>query len=410
MCMKVLGKSKRIYWLVAIILVVVVCGSKLYSLKYAAVYHVQNESRQSSDSVTFKTGEVLSFLLDSITSPASITYCQYFIPHGKKPQLTFLNGETRTIYYYDFATQKNVKRITLTDYDYNYTDKIQGYHLINEDSLFVYNYLNASLSCLSLTHGKRLKKSLYDVSRPFQTRVFPFCTTAAPLVYDKAEQKIVMTGVRADEGGTFSMDKQRNVVSIFNQASGALEYTLPYPEHYWGKNWGGAGGFRPVFSSYNAREHLMIVSFMADHYLTLFDVRDHTQRRVYAGSKYIGDIASMSYSPYYYELTDKNAILEYYCKSPSYTTVIFDSYRQLYYRIAELPLENFELTSAKKTNRPESLIVLNQRFEKIGEFRLPVGVLDTESFIVTEKGLYFKMLENMEPDWLRFQLFELVRQ
>ncbi|MDJ1505773.1 DUF4221 family protein [Xanthocytophaga agilis] len=360
-----------------------------------------------TDSVTLTIAQSRIWKLDSLTVPEAIDYYQVFHSHisGKK-YLTFLNRENRMIYYYDLAGGNLIKVLSLEQFGFKKGDRIQGYSILNEDSVFVYDYKSSTLSLISILKGKLMSRDMVDKVNLGQQSVWPSPFTNRPILWDKTKSELYLAGNFSNEGGMFGSDKVRNNIVRFNYQSGTVDRLVHYPTFYWGGNWGGGGGLRQIFYDQNSEKSLLIISFMADPFLTAYNTQNGQIEKHYAASRYIPHIKSMDYSPIYYEFLDKLTKIEYYFKTPCYTSVIFDPYRHVYYRFAELAAKQFDRSQPLYSHKQKSIIILNRHFDKIGEILLPQSNYDANNFFVDRDGLY--LLKKLETDnHLVFQRFEL---
>jgi hypothetical protein len=400
---------KKLIWKVLLIGIFFSCsGLTIWYLIHAKEVVVKNSSpTNTSDSLFLEPTTTKVILLDSLTAPEPIHFYQFFAESPVNKYITFFNSEAKAIYFYDFNTGALKKSIQLGSYGFNHSDKILGYYLINHDSLFVYNYSLLDITLLSITKGKIMKRTISDNNQASMKVVYPYVGTSSPIGFDEQRAEVYLVGFMGDEGSSYEIDKDRNVLATFNMTSAAVNYSTPYPEFYWGKNWGGTGGFRQPFCDYNKDSHLVVVSFMADHNITILDTKTRKTRKSYAGSKYFDEIKSMKYTPMYFDFIKEAEIYEYYSKNPSYTSIIYDKYRKVYYRIAELPVKNFDPLASKRSIKQKSIIILDSSFTKVGEVLLPPHAFDCGNFFVSEEGLYLKKLNDKIDDRIIFQLFQL---
>jgi hypothetical protein len=362
----------------------------------------------AADSMGIAEKDGFTLSLDSLTSSGHIEYFQYLPSVTGHRKLSFLNPDIDAIYIYDLDSFHLEKLIRLTDYNFSHRRKIQGYYFINSDSLLVYSYADSRLTMLSLKKGILLTRTIADpLADPF-TLVYPYVSGRTPIIMDSARNTVYFTGFSSDEGGTREEDKHRNVVASCNLSTGAVEYLCPYPEFYWGKNWGGAGGFRQSYMTFDPKRNRLVVSFMADHRLYSSDVVHTRFIPFYGGSRYFTDIHSMKYSPNVFDFLPNPSIYRYYLENPSYTLVKFDPYHDLYFRIAELPFTKgdpkgmYDKTGEILRKR-KSMILLDTQLRKTGETPLSRG-LDLEALFLTEEGVYIRDRSVKSDDQLVFKL------
>ncbi len=381
----------------------------MHSSKYAEETISFNHSpAHQAASVLLRPTGTRAFMLDTTTVPESIGCYAYYAARGSGAYFTLLNRLTRVIYFYDYRTGELEKVVKLDDYGYKNSDNVQGYNVISPDSLFVYDYKSSSLMLISLQKGRLLNRTIVSNNYKDYSAPFPFVSTNSPILFDSRNRKVFLAGYVANEGGTYALDRDRKTVATLDLNTGQVDYTIRYPPFYWGKNWGGAAGYRRTFFDFNPQDQKLVVSFMADHNITVYDTEKQTLAQHYAGSRLLAQIKSMKYSANYFKKVSKVEKAEYLGKNSSYGSIIYDPYRNLYYRVAYLPKEDFDVTDRTKILKRKSVIILDKNFVKIGESLLPSAYYDTDHFFVAKEGLYFrKIMPDSIDNKVAFERFEI---
>lgn len=347
-----------------------------------------NLPQKWSDKTDLSHVKDYNFSLDSVTAADNIVYFQYVPNYRSHEAIAFLNSDIDAIYFYDLHSGQSIHVLSLQDYGFEHSDKIQGFLYLNSDSIFIYTYKNANITLISESKGKYLSIALMDIVNLKRTGVYPFVSTRSPILFDKVSNRLYTSGFYADEGGRLKIDSNRTNIAEFSLVTGAVKYKVRYPRFYWGVNWGGGGGFRQSLADING--HMIIISFMADHWLTTFDTNSGAEKRVYAGSKYFNEIRSMNYPSNFLSFVNEYKVYEYYCREGSYCSIKYDPYRKVYYRVAELPLAKINWNQSRPPQKQKSIIVLDSSFIKIGEILFPPELYDLNHLIVLPDGLYIK--------------------
>lgn len=397
-----LYKHMRYLKFIIIFLLVAVLG---YAAYHAIVYRkprvVQNpHSNAKEPLLTAKLIKTFEFKVDSLTEPDNIKYYQLF-DDSDKSYLTFLNSDIHTIYFYDLANGQLVRTIDLKHYGFELSSKIQGYYILNSDSILLYSYKDSNLSLLSITNG--LQYSITMDSRLFDQdkTAHPFLSTRTPILKDEVNNVVYMSGFWSYEGRSKKKDSERNVIAQFSLNSGKLVHDVPYPPIFWGVNWGGAGGFRQAFLDMWA--DTLIVGFMADHNIHFYNSEMKEIRSEYFGSSMVPEIRSMGYANYFKEFLPTQEIYEYYLSSPSYSLIKFDKYRQKLYRV----VESTELFTLKNMQRKrKSLLVMTKDFSIAGVWKIPDEEVDFDHMLIHRDGLLV-LNRGSSSDHLYFNLYEL---
>ncbi|MEC7754997.1 DUF4221 family protein [Roseivirga sp. UBA1976] len=135
-----------------------------------------------------------------------------------------------------------------------------------------------------------------------------------------------------------------------------------------------------------------------------------------------------SFKAYFAKYDQDNKEDEFYSKQPSqdkaledglgsyiYTQLIYDKYRNVYYRILERPIRydpNIHKNYFSYYYKPVSCVILNSKFDKIGEFDFEEDVHRAYGLFVGRKGLYVPKLhanyKNLSEDRVEYSIYSLV--
>lgn len=143
----------------------------------------------------------------------------------------------------------------------------------------------------------------------------------------------------------------------------------------------------------------------------MISLEDKIKRKIAAKSKYIDRISVNR------KVSNIASLAETLCRIPMYGNLIYDKYRDVYYRFVypetELsPNENFmDIWQLGRTKF--SIMVLNKDFEVIGETLFPENTFASNLFFIREDGLYLSTSFIKNPDYsddeLCFRKIKLVR-
>ena len=255
----------------------------------------------------------------------------------------------KKILLYDYKTQSLLRKIDVV----NLGDPT-SYTIINQDTIIVLDYLKGGIAFLND------KGEIYEkIEIPLDIAYYPFpVSKIAPIKINKG--KLVYWGNISGEYIDESSDN-RKVMGILDLESHAISYQVPYSDVYKESNWGG-GLFRWIYAEYNPKTHNFIVSFPAEHDLFVFSENGDMQNKIYAGSDYIDVIASLPKSKIF--PLDAEEKTRFFVESHSYANIVYDPYRDLYYRVAEQKCNYKDAIGWKKNI---SIIILDSQFDKIGE-------------------------------------------
>jgi hypothetical protein len=169
---------------------------------------------------------------------------------------------------------------------------------------------------------------------------------------------------------------------------------------YWGTNWGGMSGYERLSHTYNASAGKIVFNFMADNELTVFNTKTRQSQKANAGSKYFTDLKSLSFHPLLTELY-RNESTELYQNNFAYLNIVYDRFRNMYYRITDFPSKHPNHNAGGMAMKQNSVILLDSSFNRVGEVVLPFAKYNVDNFFVTEKGLHLKRsdIHNDELLW-----------
>lgn len=149
-----------------------------------------------------------------------------------------------------------------------------------------------------------------------------------------------------------------------------------------------------------------IYSFYFDENIYIADPSHKIINKIPIKSKYINKV----------QLPDElKATAEDFCKNALYGNLLYDKYRNVYYRIA------YPTSEIEKSIRPAeldiygrknfSVIILDKNFNKIGETKFPDNTYNSRVILILKDGIYISNSHYLNPKFddniLSFQKFKL---
>jgi hypothetical protein len=290
--------------------------------------------------------------------------CIQFIDNDTGSYFSFVNNYNNSIYFYDYESSSFIRKIKYEKEGPNGVLNIQGHSYLNDDSIFIYSY-NSYILYLTNAQGKVSDKfKIYEAPKKLIDIILPapYIQTCTPILRER--ENLFLFGFVADETDIETPDN-RPVCVWVNMKTKEQKYLINYPVQYAKYNWG--GGFTYRFPSTCMDKTSFLVSFPAHHDIIKYSFSDGTQTQFYAGSSLIEEIKPLSKSKGYVE---NNAEWEWYMKNASYEGIWYDKYKNLYYRVARLPKNDFK-PNERGNKKPIVIIVLNEKLEYTGEVKLP---------------------------------------
>ena len=173
-------------------------------------------------------------------------------------------------------------------------------------------------------------------------------------------------------------DNKRFVLLEYNKENDSICYHVNYPTIYSKSNWGGAL-YRQVYTCFNPIQNSIVFSFPVSHSIFVFDCKSKKTKEYYCGSTYINGIKSFSNDKD--KQLDAQGSYSHFMINNSYGPILYDKYRNVYYRIFEVPYKNHNEDYFKKIG----IITLDDRFRIIGEQMF--GAFHGTTMLVVPDGL-----------------------
>ena len=319
--------------------------------------------------------------------------------------LTFLNQYENAIYFYDYEKGILVNKI---EYEKEGPDGIlspAGYFIKNMDSIYAYNKARIEVALTNSSGHIKQRISLNDNSSGYEWALyFPqyLFLTVNPLF--ELHGKLLLTGMYPFSIADSLIHKFQFTSSIDLQ-SGNVEFMHSYPEELYGSGviWESpfyTQGY-PVLSPFGE----LIYSFPVSHdvYITQLGVEGY--KNVYAGSNVAGTISSINARSR--KIPDE-VILTHFLQYDFYTSILYDPYRKVYYRMMMQGVPNATINTSK-WEKPVGVIVMDEQFNYMCETVLgPWKKWNWQNSFVTSEGLmmeYFDSDLDSGEEYLHFKIF-----
>lgn len=322
--------------------------------------------------------------------------------YNNKNNIEYIMWDHNNLFYFDYNTGNLLKK-KLLDHKCGKLNSFSGFTVHSLDSIFIYNYWGGTLYLLDSTARILNKWNMLSLEKKYKYPVYPRTIGYSPIIF--YNNNIILSG--SNYGHTVGAKAKDNPISLrLNLTDSTIICTNSYPEHYRKANFGGEH-CKLVYHTLG-KDQSIIYSFPMDHYLYYYTDKSDSLQRVYAGSKYIQNIKS-SDLPYSKMKEDNKKGIQYYVSQSSYANIIYDKYKNLYYRIAEYPIKNWQINS-RTFIKPFSIIILDQNFNIIGESE----IIDNESYNrdnihCIPEGLIIQKY-NSNEDIIIFSLFKLQKK
>ena len=362
-----------------------------------------SNNKKTNDIYELKeSNKKLSFNLDKNTKSFIQTL---FIYEEKKSKqfLTFQNQDQNEILFYDINSSDLEFKIKPQIDGANGVGFFLGYYIHNFDSIFL---TISGTEKIALINKESIvsDKIIYEKTNDEIKLTKGYSTTAiyhpAQIINDKL---YIISGCNR----WFEQNPVSATIDLKTKEIHALPFSYPtFPNT---SNKSKRAGIEEYMSRCYTGEKF-VYSFYFDESIYITNQEHSDIHKVNIKSKYIDKIKTLDD---YGNLTFKDI-----CENPNYGNLIFDKYRNIYYRVAypETEIKNSDnsMEIMQYGRKKFSIIIIDKDFKIIGESLFPDYTYNSNLLFVLEDGLYISSSHCMNPtyndDILSFQKFELVKK
>ena len=381
----------------------IILGTLLGGLVCSCSYKKNDRVHRTEDySLIVKADKC--FNLDSETVQAT-EYHQLF-KSGEEIIFSFVNEYDNSIVLYDYATGENMRKIKFEREGANGINSVTSYLIINEDSIYLYD---RTTHLLSLANDRSIVK---DKKRINIVRCLKGDSIFAPSeLFPRTNSPILKIGDELLLSGTLfyefegENDSNRPVMAFYNLQKSTIRYSDCYPSMYHSGNWGGSFTYRFPYYTLSPNNEL-VISFAADHNIRVHHVDSLQYHEFYAGTKEDIVIEPVEKS-LDFEHFSPEADRDHYVHSLNYGCIHYDSYREVYYRLAGHPDSSIDPKEGV-LRKPMSVTILDKNFQIVGETMLPQELYLLNQCFVGPDGFHIQV-ESEDDDIMRFKTFELLK-
>lgn len=335
--------------------------------------------------------EGLKLTLDSITTQNTV-----YIQVCDSMTLAFLNEPSFEIEFYNLINGQLINKISLSKDGPNATPGIESFYYQNEDSIWLYAswgnrlYLINSMGEVRISRDMLIPQSGLYTSNPYPQTTTPY------VVKGKYHYLQGMNGANSE------MSLPASSV-VYDWDSDSVFMGNIYPGCYGNydnltSNWD-AFSFRQTSCVLN-NDGKIVTSFPASDSIYVYNPWIDKRESYFAGLTEPIEITSHKSNGY----TD---IFVNYITQYQYAGIVYDKFRKLYYRIVLHPYKDYDSNDLRNECRkkPISIIVLDEKFKKVGETMLPNNLYYPGNAFVTMEGLNIQVY-SQDDDIMEFGVFE----
>lgn len=335
----------------------------------------------------------VSLQIDNETKAFTLNV-RYFETEDGDEWLLHLNEINNTIGIYDLQSGKKVRTAYYEWEGPNGAGNVDGFDITSLDSIFLLSRYEGRLSLASLNASDTLQVyESYRLKFANGPKVStPYSSVRAPIAVINGKAHLA-TVPFVNKATTRLYEVGNNFLQL-DLSEYTFEYQNLYSERYL-KKWSDLYSY--ISYDVNEQEKLLVFSLPVED--SIFTINEHGQKASYlARSKNARPTPAFSG-----DLTNRKATREHYLLNDSYGYVLYDEYRNYYYRFTEKVAR--EMLNEYGTDiyvRKFGLIVMNEDFEIIGETdQLFLGSFPV--IFVGKKGIY-EMLGQSNESRMTFNI------
>ncbi|MDO6437888.1 DUF4221 family protein [Cyclobacterium sp. 1_MG-2023] len=339
--------------------------------------------------------------LDEQTSDYSYGLAYY---HSDKPLLFNFNPIKKAVQVYDLKTQQLFKELTFKKEGSEGIGRLTGFFIQNLDSIFIFTNTPNTIYLTDLAQSYLLPISLNvpDGYAGPEFRSAPFYSY--PILRKNKMLAKVAVPARMTEIEESQLSQQF-LSAAFSLENGESSFsTHQYPSGYMEE------GLKAPYFSMAASPDRVVYSFFGDHRLLVAEANNETTKLVPAKSRYLPQgLPTLS------RTADRLEYSNYLFTSPRYEGLIYDAYREVFYRFCYpsiAPKEQEEINQLRAYPEDFSIMILDSKLKVLGESRFSGKHLVPNNVFVAEEGLYISSNHpdnpNAKEDVLEFILLELL--
>jgi hypothetical protein len=366
------------------------------------LFSCQNEKSKETQSLQLvPSGTFLKFDLDDSTANIS-TGLQYF--QGDQEYLFNANWATNSLQIYDLQDQKLAKELFFDFEGPNGIGGLFGFKVQSMDSIFLFTAPFGSRFMMVDSEGEIKKRIDYQIPEGLGSFFVHNAYMLSP--------PVIQGGLLA-ANTRFSANIREVTQALLSSKNIGIEVDLNTGEskrmaHFFPSDYLASGQKMMDLSRAQGKDKI-VYSFFGDHQLYYSSAFDLPLRPIQAASSYLEN--SM---PVFQSDSPSELILQYNLASSRYGSLLYDSYRNVYYRFAfptQADLTVEEIRELPNVPGPFVVMVFDENLKLLTEKLFEAGTYLPDNSFVGEKGLYLSINHPDNPqnkeDQMSFELVEL---
>lgn len=312
----------------------------------------------------------------------------FFTDSDDKGFLSFYNSSKRRIEIYDWSTKRPFKSVVLPQVDSINIGSLTDYLILSWDSIVLQHNFKISIidTASNVLFGHLINDPFSDFFPEILHGNYRF---SFPMYFDKSTKLLSLH----QYSGKFLSHEQQfydlPVASGFSFPDKKFSsIRVAWPANYKYNYYGDA-----IDVSRTVNAHLHVFSFPANDSIYVFNSLDKSIRKFNCRSKFKNEEVRPLDARFHNDINKK---VEHLTINPLYRKILYDPFRDLYYRffVNSVPLRNNDGTYNTTVDKSLSVIVINKNFEVLDEINLPRH--EWHYSFVTDKGLCLEIISDSD--------------
>lgn len=354
--------------------------------------HTDNTTNQTSSSHLTYQVDSISIPLDTLSLP------RYDFFHHYKDTLFAYNLSTHSMDIFSLSSKKILRHVILDREGSNGVGQIEGLYVHRPDSVFVY----ANKKLYVLDDQGKIRQSISLVrSLDYQKFGSLAANLHFRLQYDAKRKTVFLLSIYAP--GNYN----NPFISTLNLNSEEFsQLPINYSDYYINNQ--GNVGYLAYPNKDLIYHDLLVYNFLYESNIYTYDLKNRKKSVYKAESRFSPSYASI------FSIKNQNPDdwSKHSLENPHYFHVLYDPYRQLYYRFhwGQVSYQTTHGQTSTFLDKELFLMVFDERFNILKEIKLPKDIFIIHSWFVGKEGLYVSPThpknKNQEEDKLNFQIFK----
>lgn len=350
-------------------------------------YEVCNQGEFCNDSISLqKVENYLSLNIGNRIDPKPLN-TQLNI---NNKSVEYLILDENKLYIFDLYADSLINTIKISNC--GKLNNYSGFSYLNKDSILIYNYRDKTLSIVNTSPHSIKTYNLHDKKKT----ISPEALSYSPILKDR--NKVFLSGIPISKASRL-YDSDYITMSV-DLNSGKLHYGAHFSDEY-SKGYFGGVYYNTIYHCMDD-ENRIIYSFPASNHIYRYDTNLSLIDSIYMGSRYT-DCIRCSSEPTLKFMSSEDERVKYFASQDSYSSILYDPYRYIYYRIAEHTSDSSDKDPFPK---PFSIIAMNKFGELISETPVIRDKYNTGNMHVIKDGLMIQKYSNDE-NLIQFDIFRI---